>query len=117
MTPHPLGPMRRADRILIVLHQVVIAALVLLMLLCLAGRSAAAEQRDHTDARLDAIEARLAVLETLRVDARLSVLETVRDDLKETRTMIYGIVGSVIAHMVLTIIQIRGQRNRRQHGS
>lgn len=56
---------------------------------------------------------RIAALEQLNTDRRLAVLEANALDAAQTRYLLYGVMGAVVAQLIAQLIQIRGQSTRR----
>lgn len=108
--------MRTRDRVLQRLCWALSAFLVLHTVVPIAW---AQSQRSRPEPIVSATEIlhladRVRRLEELRIDARLSVLETISDEVRETRRINYGIVATVVGNLLLTAIQIRGQKRRRR---
>ena len=59
--------------------------------------------------QIQTIEARIAIIEALRLDARLALLEDTRDDVRTMRTWMLGVLGGVI---VIVVTQVLGLISR-----
>lgn len=73
-----------------------------------------AQQILLSNQRLETIEARVAAVESLRLDARLALLEDTRDEVRTMRQWMLGIVSGVAIMIITQILTVLNRPKARQ---
>lgn len=77
-----------------------------------------AQQISRNGVRLDNAEARIAAIESLRLDTRLALVEDTREEVRTMRQWLFGIFGGVAVTVVVQLLQLLGRsQQRRDHHS
>jgi hypothetical protein len=105
-------PLRNGDRMTLVVYTFLIVQL------CIWVGVARAQSQETATAvlmvRTNSLETRVSSLESLNLPARVAVLEQSVVEIREVRTIVYGIFATFIGALILQVVQVRQARNGRR---